>query len=115
APVGVAAMGRTCRGGGERRASTARRIDWAGQTALIGGLFLLVLALLRGNQDGWGSTVIVAEFVAAAVLIAAFLAIETRVKEPMLPLGLFRNKQFTGAQVAAFAISASFFAIFLYM
>ena len=52
---------------------------------------------------------------AAALLLAAFLGIESRVKEPMLPLELFRIKEFTGAQVAAFAISASFFAIFLYM
>ena len=43
-----------------------------------------------------------------------FAATELRVKEPMLPLGHFRNKAFSGAQVAAFAISASFFAIFVY-
>jgi EmrB/QacA subfamily drug resistance transporter len=114
-PVGIAAIVATYRWVRESRDPNARRIDWAGQTALIGGLFLLVLALLRGNEDGWGSTAIVAELTAAAVLLAAFLVIESRVKEPMLPLGLFRIKEFTGAQVAAFAISASFFAIFLYM
>ncbi len=85
-----------------------------GQAALIGGLFLLVLALLRGNGDGWGSPAIVAELAGAAALLAAFVVIERRVKEPMLPLGLFRIKEFSGAQVAAFAISASFFALFLY-
>ena len=42
------------------------------------------------------------------------MAIERRVREPMLPLGFFRNRAFTGAQIAAFAISASFFAVFLY-
>jgi EmrB/QacA subfamily drug resistance transporter len=114
-PVGIAAVAATYRWVRESRDPKARRIDWAGQTALIGGLFLLVLALLRGNGDGWGSTAIVAELVGAAVLLAAFLAIESRVKEPMLPLELFRIKEFTGAQVAAFSISASFFAIFLYM
>src|SRR5699024_3584674 len=41
--------------------------------------------------------------------------IEARVKEPMLPLGLFRNPSFAGAQIAAAAISATFFAIFLYL
>jgi predicted MFS family arabinose efflux permease len=44
----------------------------------------------------------------------AFAAAELRVKEPMLPLGHFRNRAFSGAQAAAFAISASFFAIFVY-
>ena len=42
------------------------------------------------------------------------MAIEARVAEPMLPLRYFRDRSFTGAQIAAFAISASFFAIFLY-
>src|SRR3712207_1248620 len=46
--------------------------------------------------------------------MAAFVTIERRVAEPMLPMHLFRNATFTGAQIAAFAISASFFAIFLY-
>jgi EmrB/QacA subfamily drug resistance transporter len=114
-PVGIGAIAATYRWVRESRDPNARRIDWAGQTALIGGLFLLVLGLLRGNEDGWGSPAIVAELAGAAVLLAAFLWIESRVKEPMLPLGLFRTKEFTGAQIAAFAISASFFAIFLYM
>jgi len=113
-PVGLATIAATYRWVRESRDPNARRVDWAGQTALIGGLFLLVLALLRGNGDGWGSPAIVAELTGAAVLLAAFIGIELRVKEPMLPLGLFRNKEFAGAQVAVFAISASFFAIFLY-
>ena len=48
-------------------------------------------------------------------LIGSFLEIERRVAHPLLPLGLFRNRSFTGAQVGAFAISASFFAVFLYL
>jgi EmrB/QacA subfamily drug resistance transporter len=114
-PVGAAAVVATYRWVRESRDPNARRIDWAGQTALIGGLFLLVLALLRGNGDGWGSAPIVLELVGAAALLAAFLVIEMRVKEPMLPLGLFKIKEFSGAQIAAFAISGSFFALFFYM
>jgi EmrB/QacA subfamily drug resistance transporter len=113
-PVGLAAVAATHRWVRESRDPNARRVDWAGQTALIGGLFLLVLALLRGNGEGWGSPAIVAELAGAAALLAAFVGIEQRVKEPMLPLGLFRNKEFSGAQIAAFAISASFFALFFY-
>jgi predicted MFS family arabinose efflux permease len=56
----------------------------------------------------------VAELSGAAALLIAFLAIEARVKDPMLPLGLFRDGRFTGAQAGAFAISASFFAVFFY-
>ena len=62
----------------ESRDPNARRVDWAGQITLIGGLFLFVLALLRGNDDGWGSPAIVAELAGAAILLAAFIAAETR-------------------------------------
>ena len=74
-----------------------------------------MLALVRGNDEGWGSTLIVSLFAGSAVLMAAFVAIERRVREPMLPLGLFRRPAFTGVQLAAFAISGSLFALFLYM
>jgi len=113
-PVGIATLVGAFRWVRESRDPKPRRIDWPGQATLVGGLFLLVLALLRGNEDGWGSPVIVAELAVAVALLGAFVAIQARVKEPMLPLGLFRNSEFAGAQVAVFAISASFFSIFLY-
>ncbi|HEY6692659.1 MAG TPA: MFS transporter [Solirubrobacteraceae bacterium] len=98
----------------ESRDPHARRIDWLGQVTLTAGLGLLVLALLRGNEQGWTSDAIVAELIGAAVALIAFVIVELRVREPMLPMRLFRNASFTGAQVAAFAISASFFAVFMY-
>src|SRR3954447_1028456 len=113
-PIGIAALAITKKYVRESRDPHARRIDWAGQTALTGGLFLLVLALLRGNDVGWGTTQIVVELVAAAVLMVAFAVIERRVKDPMLPLGFFRIPSFAGAQIAAFAISGSIFAIYIY-
>ena len=72
-----------------------------------------MLALLRGNEEGWGSGLIVSLFVGSAVLLVAFIAVERRVREPMLPLGLFRIPSFTGVQLAAFALSASLYAMFL--
>jgi EmrB/QacA subfamily drug resistance transporter len=113
-PIGIAALAITRRYVRESKDPQPRRIDWAGQTVLTGGLFLMVLALLRGNDVGWGSTQIVAELVGAAVLLATFVAIERRVKDPMLPLGFFRIPSFTGAQLSAFAISASLFAVYIY-
>jgi EmrB/QacA subfamily drug resistance transporter len=113
-PIGIAALVITRKYVRESRDPQPRRIDWAGQALLTGGLFLLVLALLRGNDVGWGSTQIVAEFAGAGVLLAAFAAVELRVKDPMLPLRLFRIPSFTGAQISAFSISASLFALYLY-
>ena len=99
----------------EGRDPTPRRVDVPGQLTLIGGLFLLVLALLRGNEDGWGSAGIIAALAGAAVLLIAFVVVEQRSREPMLPLRLLRQRRFAGAQVAVFAIAASFFAVFLYL
>ncbi|HWT92817.1 MAG TPA: MFS transporter [Solirubrobacteraceae bacterium] len=114
-PLGLACLWLTRVGVEESRDPAPRRIDWPGQFTLAPGLFLLVLALLRGNEDGWTSALILSLFAGAAVLLAAFVAIQARVAEPMLPLGLFRNGDFSGAQISAFAISASLFAVFLYV
>jgi EmrB/QacA subfamily drug resistance transporter len=113
-PIGIAALAITRTYVRESRDPQPRRIDWAGQGVLTAALFLLVLGLLRGNDAGWGSTAIVAELAGAAALLAAFVAIERRLKDPMLPLGLFGVPAFTGAQFAAFAISGSLFAVYIY-
>jgi EmrB/QacA subfamily drug resistance transporter len=113
-PLGIAALLASYASLRESRDPSPRAIDRIGQTTLTGGLFLLVLALLRANQEGWGSPRIVAELVGAAIFLALFVVTESRVEQPMLPLRLFRRPDFSGAQIAAFAISASFFALFLY-
>jgi EmrB/QacA subfamily drug resistance transporter len=113
-PIGIVAIAATLARVEESRDPLARKIDWLGQLVLGGGLFLLVLALLRGNDQGWGSTAIVAQLSGAAVLLAVFALVEQRVKEPMLPLHFFRNRGFAATQAGTVAISASFFAVFLY-
>ena len=114
-PIGAVALWITYRFVAEGKDPTPRRVDVPGQLTLIGGLFLLVLALLRGNEEGWGSAGIVASLAGAAAFLIAFVVIEARSREPMLPLRLFRERPFAGAQVAVFAISASFFAVFFYV
>jgi EmrB/QacA subfamily drug resistance transporter len=98
----------------ESRDPHARKVDFPGQVALIGGLFLLVFALLRGNEDGWDSTRVVLSLIGAGVFLIGFVLIEHLSKEPMLPLTLFRQARFTGPQVIVLGISATFFAGFLY-
>src|SRR3954451_19479091 len=73
-PIGAAAIWITRTYVHESRDPHAPRVDWLGQATLAAGLFLLVLGLLRGNEDGWGSTAIVAELAGAAVLLALFVA-----------------------------------------
>ena len=114
-PIGIAALGATYARLRETRDPNASRIDWAGLVTFSTALFLLVFGLIRGNEEGWGSTMIVALLAGAGALLALFIAIEARVKEPMLPLHLFRKPAFTGVQIAALAVSASMFSLFLYL
>jgi EmrB/QacA subfamily drug resistance transporter len=114
-PVGLAAIAITYLKVRESRDPNATRVDWPGTVTFSAALGLLVLALVRGNDEGWDSTLILSLFASAAVLLALFVAIERRVAEPMLPLHLFRRPAFTGVQIAAFAVSGSMFALFLYL
>jgi MFS family permease len=112
-PIGLAALA-VVRRIHDGREETRRPIDWVGQTLLVAGLVLLVTGLLRGNDSGWGSTEIVSMLTGAGLCLTAFTAVQLRVRHPMLPPPMFGNPSFTGAQVAAFSISASFFALFVY-
>jgi MFS family permease len=105
-PAGLVCLGLTAIGVEESRDPQPRRVDWAGQVLLTGPASFSCSACC-GNEDGWGSAAILGELVGAAVLLVAFLATEALVAEPMLPLVMFRNRPFTGPQVAAFAISSS--------
>src|SRR4051794_21041951 len=85
-PLRAAVLWITYRYVPEGRDPTPRRIDIPGQLTLIGGLFLLVLGLLRGHEDGWGSAGIVLVLASAVALLIAFVIVEERSREPMLPL-----------------------------
>ncbi|HEV7846945.1 MAG TPA: DHA2 family efflux MFS transporter permease subunit [Thermoleophilaceae bacterium] len=114
-PIGLAtAAVSLARVPGSERDPNAR-IDWAGLVTFSSGLFCFVFALIRGNDDGWGSAKIVGLLVAAVVLLAVFVIAELRRDQPMLDLRLFRVPTFTGAQIVAFAIHASMFSMFLYI
>lgn len=112
-PIGllVLAMARRVH---ESKDPHARRVDYPGQLALIAGMFLLVFALLRGNEDGWDSTKVVLSLIGAAVFLIGFVVVEHVSAEPMLPLELFKEARFTGPQILVFGIAATFFAGFLY-
>src|SRR5215217_4962636 len=114
-PIGIAAIAMTLAKVEESHAPSGGRVDGPGLVTFSGALFALVFALIRGNSEGWGSPGIVACFVAAAVLFVLFVLVERRVAEPMLDLTLFRKPAFAGASVAAFALSASMFSMFLYL
>jgi MFS family permease len=73
APIGVAAVVVTLTQVSESRDPNATGVDWAGLVTFSGALFLLVYALVQGNEKGWGSTRILTCLIAAAVLFALFV------------------------------------------
>jgi EmrB/QacA subfamily drug resistance transporter len=99
----------------ESRNPRAGGVDWPGLIAFCGAIFLLLLALIQGNERGWTSTTILAMLGASAALFVAFVLVELRRRQPMLDLHLFRNPAFNGISIAAFALSATMFAMLLYI
>ena len=114
-PIGIAAVFLTLSQVSESRDPNARGVDWIGLVTFSGALFTFVLALIKGNDKGWGSTEIVSLLAASAVLLAIFLIAELRQERPMLDLSLFKKPAFTGASLVALAISSSMFSMFLYL
>jgi len=114
-PVGIAAVAVTLSRVEATKEHNERRIDWIGFVSFSVALFLLVLALVRGNAEGWGSDQIVGGLVGAAVLLVVFVVAEWRQSDPMIDLTLFRRPAMVGASIVAFTLSSSIFAMFLYL
>jgi EmrB/QacA subfamily drug resistance transporter len=114
-PIGVLAIALTEVRLVNVAAQDAAKVDVPGLLAFSLGLFLLIFALIRGNAEGWGSAAIVASLSGAAILLLAFVAIESRSAHPMLDLTLFRKPAFNGVSAVAFGLSAGMFAMFLYL
>ncbi|HVB92105.1 MAG TPA: MFS transporter [Acidimicrobiales bacterium] len=114
-PIGIVAIIVTFTRIAESRDTSTRRIDWLGFVSFSLSLFLLVFALVRGNDEGWSSTTIMSLLASATVLMLIFYVNERWSKDPMLDLGLFRIPAFAGVSLVAFSLSASIFAMFLYL
>jgi len=114
-PVGVIAIAITLAKVQDSKDPTPRRIDWFGFVTFSASLFMLVFALVQGNAKGWGSPTIVGLLVGSGVMMAAFLVAEWLQRDPMLEIALFKRPAMVGVSLAAFAVSASIFAMFLYL
>ena len=114
-PIGLAAIALSISRLHESKDPARARLDWLGLATLTASLFLLVYALLEGNERGWHSAFIVTSLAIALVLGVAFVVVELMQSDPMLDVRLFRGRSFVGAQVAAFALSSAIFSQFLYL
>jgi EmrB/QacA subfamily drug resistance transporter len=103
-----------------RSDAKSRHFDAAGAVLITSALVLLVFALTRADNVGWGSAQTLLILAASALLLAAFVAVELRSKAPLVPLGIFlRLRTLTGANVVGFLLGgltfAMFFMLSLYM
>ncbi|MET7290279.1 MFS transporter [Streptomyces sp. NPDC005573] len=107
-PVGLVALAVSGLRMRESRAGSAVAVDWWGMVIFTGALTLLVLALLRGEAEGWGSAPIVGMFAASAVLLVVFALVErSRGERAMFQLALFRNTTFNGVSVVTLVCAAA--------
>ena len=114
-PIGVAVVAITLTRVHESRDPTPRRPDWAGFVTFTAALSFLVFGLIKSSERGFTDALVLGCFAAATVLMAAFLAFEVTGRHPMFDLSLFRKPTFTGGSIAAFGVSASIFAMLLYL
>jgi EmrB/QacA subfamily drug resistance transporter len=88
------------------------RLDVAGAVTITAALMLAVYAIVNGNDAGWISAQTLGLLAAAAALLALFLAIEARVRSPLVPLGLFKLRNVATANVVGVLWAAAMFAWF---
>ncbi|HEU4392997.1 MAG TPA: MFS transporter [Solirubrobacterales bacterium] len=98
-----------------RDTSVGREVDFAGVAVLTATLTALVLALVEGNAWGWGSPGIVALLAGAAIGAVAFVAIELRVRVPMVEFRFFSDRNFVGAVVVALIVSFAMLGVFFFL
>jgi EmrB/QacA subfamily drug resistance transporter len=89
-----------------------RHFDALGATVVTGSLLMLVYALTQANNAGWTSLQTIGLIAGWAALSVVFLAIEQRSPAPLVPLGFFRNRTPTGANIVGFGLGTSIFGMF---
>ncbi|HYP54836.1 MAG TPA: MFS transporter [Solirubrobacterales bacterium] len=98
-----------------RDTSVGREVDYAGVVVLTAALTALVLALVEGNAWGWGSPAIVALLAGAVLGLVAFVAVELRVRVPMVEFHFFSDRNFLGAVVVALIVSFAMLGVFFFL
>jgi EmrB/QacA subfamily drug resistance transporter len=112
-PIGLAALAFVPRYVSESRADgLTRHFDTAGAVTVTGSLMLLVYGLTQTTNNGWTSIQTLGALAGSAVLMAAFLWIENRSRSPLVPLGFFRRRTPTAANVIGLGLGTMVFGMF---
>lgn len=114
-PIGVIVLAITVLRVRESRDPSPRRPDWLGFVTFTACLSFLVFGLIKASDRGFTDALVLGCLAAAVVLLAAFVVVEVTNRHPMFDLGLLRKPTFTGGSIAAFGLSASLYAMLLYL
>ena len=98
-----------------RSDDAGKSFDIPGAVTVTAGLALLVYAVVEAVNDGWGSTVTILRLAGAAVLLIAFVLIEMREKDPLMPFSIFRLRTLRGANIVGLLIGMSLFSMFFFI
>ncbi len=112
-PVGAACLALTPVFVHESRVESAQRsYDALGALSITSSLILLVFAVSKAPDVGWGSARTIGLLVGSAALAFAFLVVETRARQPLMPLSIFRVRVLAGANAVGFLLGGSIFGSF---
>jgi EmrB/QacA subfamily drug resistance transporter len=119
-PIGAAVLAATPLLVAEGRGALAHRhFDFAGAVSSTGGLMLLAYGIARAANHGWGNATTIGTLAGSALLVAAFVGIESRSPAPLLPLRIFRSRAVSAANATMLTVGtvafAQFFLLTLYM
>jgi EmrB/QacA subfamily drug resistance transporter len=118
-PIGLAAGAASLRFVATHRAAERPPLDALGALTATAGIGLLIFAIVRTEQEGWGSAATLGCLAAAVALLAAFVAVEARHRAPLVPLGVFRLRNLSGGNALSLLLGsvmyATFFFVTLYM
>jgi EmrB/QacA subfamily drug resistance transporter len=89
--------------------------DIGGAATSTLGMSALVYGLVRAAETGWGDAVALGSFAVAAIMLAAFVAIERRARQPITPLRLFKSRERVGAYAARLLMVGAMFGMFFYL
>jgi len=98
-----------------RRPHGGLDLDWAGGAVFVAGMIPLLIGLTNRQSAEWTDPQVGGLIVVGLALLALFLAIEARVKEPIVPLDLWRNRTYAGSIVATFFVSTGFLAAVVFL
>ena len=114
-PIGILAMGVTAWAVVESRDPSARSLDLVGTVLVSASLFALTWGLIKTASHSWLGAYTLGFLAAAAVLMALFVLWESRIEDPMIPLGFFRIRAFSVSSIVVALVGVALFGVIYFL